>query len=132
MLENLNIKLYIIGDGPEKNNLLNKIKELKIEDKVIFMGEQKHINDILKRADLFIFTSRSESLPNSLVEAMANKLPIVAYNVGGISEIIENGFNGYLIDFGKQNEFINNYLQWFSKLHSCFGRRLKNNAVRCL
>ena len=66
---NNNYKLFLIGEGELKEEIENKIKELKIENKVIFLGIRKDVNELLQGFDMFVFPSFHEGLPVTLVEA---------------------------------------------------------------
>lgn len=93
-------KLNIIGDGMERNNLLELAKDLKLGDKVVFHGYQNKdfINDMLMNSALYVMTSRTESFGLVLIEAMSYGIPCVAYDSAqGANEIIDDGKNGYLI-----------------------------------
>jgi len=94
--------LLIIGDGPEKNNLLEQAKETKL---IEFLGAQNHekVVKYLRAADIFTLASVSvegdrEGVPTSIMEAMAAGLPVAATNVGGIPELVKNGENGILVE----------------------------------
>jgi glycosyltransferase involved in cell wall biosynthesis len=94
-----NIKLIIVGDGPQKENLLKQSRNLKIAEKVSFLGYRKHSDtiSILKLADIFVNPSYTEGLPTTVLEAALCKKAIIATNVGGTNEIIKDGRSGYLI-----------------------------------
>jgi glycosyltransferase involved in cell wall biosynthesis len=92
-----NIKLLIIGEGSILARLHEQAKEKKVYDSIIFTGRRRDIPDILSCIDIFVMPSIAEGLPNSLLEAMAMGKPIVATEVGGIPEVIKNGFNGLLV-----------------------------------
>jgi glycosyltransferase involved in cell wall biosynthesis len=93
------IKLLIVGDGPQKENLLRQAENLKIAEKVSFLGYRNHSDaiSILKLADIFVNPSYTEGLPTTVIEAALCKKAIVATNVGGTNEIIKDGRGGYLI-----------------------------------
>jgi len=95
-----NTKLFIIGDGPQKNNLKKLTEKFDIQEKVIFFGYRKfeEIIAILKISDIFVNPSYTEGLPTSVIEAGLCNVPIIATNVGGTSEIIENEKSGFLIN----------------------------------
>jgi glycosyltransferase involved in cell wall biosynthesis len=82
LLKNKNIKCLIIGDGPEKNSLQKLVKELSLENKVIFLGKRKDIPELLSATDIFVLPSLSEGLPISLLEAMASKCACVVTDIG--------------------------------------------------
>jgi len=92
------LKLFLIGDGPQKNNLASLARILKLEDDVIFLGEKPHeeIPRWLNLADVFVLPSASEGFPTIIVEAMACGVPIVATNIGGVPEAISDGNTGIL------------------------------------
>lgn len=94
------IKLIIIGDGPERKELENITNVLNLQKKITFMGFLQHnlIPKYMIASDIFILPSLSESFGIVNIEAMSGGLPIVATNVGGIPEIIINEINGFLVE----------------------------------
>ncbi len=88
--------LVIIGDGPDLKKLNNLIFELKLQDKVMLLGGKKNASIYLKAFDIFVLPSRYEGLPFGLIEAMQAGLPIVATQVGGVTELLEN--SGLLVE----------------------------------
>jgi glycosyltransferase involved in cell wall biosynthesis len=94
------IKLTLIGVGPELEKCRQYVQNQNIQEKVQFLGQINHdrIADLLRNNDIYCQPSRSEGLPSAPLEAMACGLPVVATNVGGMNEIIESGFNGYLCE----------------------------------
>ena len=93
-----NIKLVLVGEGPERPELEKLIKKLGIENHVILTGRQKEIPKLLKCADIFVLPSKREAFGLVLLEAMIAGLPIIASDTGGIPEIIENKKNGILVE----------------------------------
>lgn len=108
------IKLYIIGEGELKQQLVDKINVLNLSDRVILLGGKSECYDDLKESDIFILTSKWEGFPMTIIEAMGTGIPILSTDVGGISDIIESGKNGVLCDINKEDiveklkELINN------------------------
>lgn len=93
-----NIRLIIVGEGPLKNELMNYANELGIEKVVYFLGRKDNVYEILSQIDICVLASTErEGLGLSLLEAMCHSKPIVGTKIGGIPEIIENGYNGYLV-----------------------------------
>ncbi|GBD96427.1 MAG TPA: glycosyltransferase family 1 protein [Nitrospirae bacterium] len=86
------------GNGPQKQNILNKIKSLGLENKVFMLGLRNDVPAILKSIDLFVLPTFQEALGTSFLEAMAMGKPVVGTNVGGVGEVIKNGLNGFLIE----------------------------------
>ncbi len=91
-------KLVIIGEGPEKTDLEKLANKLKIQNHVKFLGHQENIPKLLKSSELFVLPSVKEAFGLVLLEAMAAQLPIVATNVGGIPEIVEDRKTGMLVE----------------------------------
>ena len=92
-----NLELVIIGDGPEKENLINLVKNLQVESSVKILGSKDNISTFLNKADLFILPSINEGVSNTLLEAMSSGLPVLAADVGGNSEIVVQGKTGFLV-----------------------------------
>ncbi|MHA1298617.1 MAG: glycosyltransferase family 4 protein [Candidatus Helarchaeota archaeon] len=94
-----NVFLMIIGDGPEKNKLMKLAKSLKLEEKVRFLGKisNERLPLYYSACDIFALPSLYEGQPTVILEAMACEAPIISYSVGGISELIKQGYNGFLV-----------------------------------
>jgi glycosyltransferase involved in cell wall biosynthesis len=86
----VNIKFVILGIGPDEAKLKSLAAELKLEDRVIFLGHIEHqdMPKYLKISDIFIRPSLSEGLGNSFIEAMAAEIPVIATPVGGIPDFL--------------------------------------------
>lgn len=91
------VVFLLIGDGKERPRLEQQVKEGGLERKVIFLGRREDIPELLACCDLSVLPSEAEGLPNSVLEAMAAGLPVVATCVGGVPEIIRNGMDGLLV-----------------------------------
>ena len=96
--KNNKIKLILVGDGPEKSNYEKLVKELNIENNVIFAGYQNNIGNYYSIIDIFCLTSAFEAFGLVLAEAMLHKLPVVATNVGGMKHIVVADETGFLVD----------------------------------
>lgn len=92
-----NIHLVLVGDGQERAALEAQVRQLKLTDVVHFAGYTKTPGDYMADANVFVLSSRSEGIPNVVLEAMAMGKPVVATAVGGVPEIIEDGINGRLV-----------------------------------
>ncbi len=92
-----NIICVIVGDGPLYNELKEFARALYVEKSVYFPGVRKDINTVMSSFDVFTLTSLSEGISNTILEAMACGLPIVATKVGGTVEIIKHEENGILV-----------------------------------
>ncbi len=95
---NGDVRLQIVGDGPEKEKLLALCELNHVSSNVEFVGFKNDVEEYLKQADAFILPSYSEGFSLALVEGMLVGLPCIATKVGGPSEIITNGKTGFLID----------------------------------
>lgn len=91
------IRFIIIGDGPKKGALMKLSSELGIKDKGIFTGFQPDVTRWLFCFNIFCLTSKEEGLPQSVLEAMALGIPVIATDVGGVGEVIEDNKTGILI-----------------------------------
>ena len=89
--------LTVVGDGPLLAALRDLVAERNLEDRVEFTGNVADIAPHLARADTLLSTSRTEGLPGVLIEAAAAGLPAVVYDVGAISEIVEDGSSGIVV-----------------------------------
>lgn len=89
----------IIGDGPESQRVLFTIHELGLEKNVTLHGrlDDAGVRAALQRADLFLFSSLSEGVSNSVLEAMACGLPVVTTDCGGIREAVRDGIEGFVV-----------------------------------
>ncbi len=96
-LKHLTWKLDLVGDGPEHESMQQLASLLGIGDRITFHGYQQDPAAILSGAQAFVLSTRSEAFPRSILEAMRAGLPIVASNVGGVSEAVEHGRNGLLV-----------------------------------
>jgi len=94
---NINCKLVIVGDGPERQSLTNAARESGLDARIIFTGQLGEVGPYYAMADVFVLSSHSEGSPNVLLEAMAANLPVVATCVGGVPEIVENEKSALLV-----------------------------------
>lgn len=90
------VKLILVGDGPERVPTERKARELGVYDDIRFLGKQDPIEEILSIADVFLMPSDSETFGLAALEAMACSVPTVVSNVGGLAELVEDGETGYL------------------------------------
>jgi glycosyltransferase involved in cell wall biosynthesis len=93
------LHLVIAGEGPERENLMQQSREHGISDQVCFLGNQSHrqILSLMKSCLLFVLASRAEGMPLVIAEAMACGRAVVATNVDGIPEIVQDGTTGLLV-----------------------------------
>lgn len=101
-----NIKLWVVGEGPEKGNLEALATELNIRDRVDFLGQRAHseVLSLLKQSDIFVLNSVHEGLPHVVIEAMACRVPVIATNIKGTGEVVTDGKTGLLVTPGDIGE----------------------------
>ena len=95
---NLQAKLVIVGEGPERERLEQEINSLRVKERVRFAGQVSDVKPFYAIADLMVLPSHSEGSPNVLLEAMAARVPVVATAVGGVPEIATHKENALLVE----------------------------------
>jgi glycosyltransferase involved in cell wall biosynthesis len=90
----------IVGDGPLRASVEQKVRRLGIESVVRLLGVRSDIGDLLAASDVMVLASRTEGMPGVLIEAGMAGVPVVAYNVGGVGEVVEHGITGTLVTPG--------------------------------
>ncbi len=88
----------IIGDGPMHNKILEEVRKLGLERRIVLAGAIPNAWQYLTAFDVFVLPSRKEGFPWVILEAMAARVPVIATSVGAVPEIIENGINGIVVD----------------------------------
>lgn len=99
-IKDLPWSLELIGDGPLSVGVQQKARDLGLLDRVEFSGLCNDVAARLARSDVFVLVSNWEGLPLSILEAMRARLPVVASNVGGVAESINDGVSGFLVPKG--------------------------------
>lgn len=100
-------KLTIAGDGRLRDKLMDSIITLGLKDRVTFLGQVSDVLGALIEHDLMVLSSYTEGFPNVVIESLSVGVPVVTFKVGGISEVIMDGFNGYVIEQGDAESFKN-------------------------
>lgn len=115
--EQASSKLLIIGDGSERKNLENLVEKLNLKEKVKFLGEipNEKIPEYLVAGDCFVLPSVKEGFGIVILEAMACQIPVVGTNVGGISDIIEDGKTGILVEPKKPEQIASALFKIYSE-----------------
>ena len=90
------VKLLLVGDGPERVPTERKARELGVYDDIRFLGKQDPIEEILSIADIFLMPSQTETFGLAALEAMACRVPTVVSDVGGLPELVNDEETGYL------------------------------------
>lgn len=125
------IHLYIAGEGPLLNKLKKATQKLGIADHVTFSGYQSNMAYFLSKIDIFVLSSFYEGFGLVLVEAMAAGLPVVATDVGGVREVVEDGSTGLIVPAGSQSDLVMGieYLLQNPELARDFGKKGRNRAL---
>jgi glycosyltransferase involved in cell wall biosynthesis len=96
-LEFPDARLVIIGDGELRHKLEGQVQELGICEQVLFTGKVEDVMPYLRRMDLFVLPSLWEGFPTALMESMASDVPVIATDVPGTRELIQDQVNGWLV-----------------------------------
>lgn len=96
----LDCKLLLVGDGPEMGRIIQQVRELGLQDHVLFLGKRDSLAEFYNISDIKILLSEKEAFGLVLLEAMACGVPVIGSNIGGMPEIIEPGVNGYIVELG--------------------------------
>lgn len=104
---NPHLQYFVCGEGPEEENLRTLIKQLGVEKQVHLLGFRYDIKELLNAADIYLFSTKQEGLPRSMMEAMAMGKPCVVSDIRGNSDLIENGIGGFLCKPTDVNAFAN-------------------------
>lgn len=93
-------KLLLVGDGPEMGRVIQQVRDLGLDDDVLFLGKREGIAEFYNISDIKLLLSEKEAFGLVLLEAMACGVPVIGSNIGGMPEIIDPGVNGYLVELG--------------------------------
>jgi sugar transferase (PEP-CTERM/EpsH1 system associated) len=131
--EQKKLRLLLVGDGPEKRNLESVRKRLPIGDRVLFLGERDDVDKILSAFDFFVLPSRNEGISNTILEAMATGLPVIATDVGGNPELVKHGCTGLLFPPGDCEALVNAlnfYIEQNPHMIEIHGRNARERVIR--
>lgn len=97
--------LTIVGQGPLEKEIRSKIEKLKLTDRVELKGLVKNVPELISQHHLMVLPSIAEGFPNVVLESFSVGVPVVAFRVSGINELLRHDFNGYIIDLGDLQSF---------------------------
>lgn len=118
----LGLYAVLVGEGDERGTLEKRAAELGIGDRVKLLGHRSDARDCHQMFDLYLQTSDTEGIPNALLEAMAVETPVVATDVGGTAEIIENEVHGLLVSKGDVDQMASAVRRTIEDRESTSGR----------
>lgn len=121
------IKFILLGDGPELKNMKEIIKSEKLESDIYLLGSKDNIIEHLKCIDILLLCSYIEGLPLAPLEAFSQGVPVIATNIEGTNEEIENGYNGYLVEMKDIDAFKEKILKLYND--ETLLLKLKKNAT---
>jgi glycosyltransferase involved in cell wall biosynthesis len=100
-----NLTLMIVGDGPERADLETMVDELHLRPNVLFVGHRNDVPEMLAAADMAVMPSLSEGLGVAAIEALAAGKPVVAFDTGGLREVVTDGADGRVVPAGDHTAF---------------------------
>jgi len=123
-------RFVMLGDGPLRSAVAERVRAAGLEGRFELPGEQIETERWLRRADVFWLTSAWEGLPNVALESMASGVPVVAADVGGTRELFRSGVEGFLVRPGEAGEFVyyGGALLRDGELRSRMGRAARQRA----
>jgi glycosyltransferase involved in cell wall biosynthesis len=118
--------LHLVGSGPLQKQIEELVKQKGLQEQVKFYGFRGDVMQFIKNANVLLLPSIIEGLPGVILEAFYCKTPVVAYNVGGIGEIVINDKTGYLVPKGSEEAFADKVLAALNK--TPYNEQLVQNA----
>ena len=103
-MQGQDIRLLLVGDGPEESRLKALVETLSLQANVVFLGARSDIPQVMALFDLFVLPSLGEGISNTILEAMASGLPVIATRVGGNQELVLEGETGRLVPAGESGQ----------------------------
>ncbi len=121
-----------VGDGPLLDRLRREVSAQELDEAVSFCGQRSDIPNLLRAMDLWVMSSVREGLPVSMLEAMAEGVPVVATDVGGIPDAVSHGESAWLVPPGKPRELAAGIVKVLQspELAGCLAARAKERVVR--
>lgn len=99
-------KLQLVGDGPLRRDIEAIVLQKRLDRSINFLGARKDVMELIAAADVLLLPSIIEGLPGVILEAFYCKIPVVAYDVGGVGEVLINNDTGHLVRKGDESAFV--------------------------
>lgn len=127
----INTTLTLLGDGINKQLLLDKVKQLNISDVVFFKGNVESVENYLWDADIYVHSATYEPLGLVIIEAMAAGLPVVALDGGGNRDLMIDGYNGYILSEQITEQFVEKILKLYNEadLYNTISQNAQTHAA---
>ncbi len=110
------VTLWLIGEGEERQRLGDLSRELGVAEKIIFLGHRSDACDFIRAADLYVTAASVEGLPHNVLEAMGAGKTVLASDIKGHRDLIDDGVDGFLYQYGNMGEFVNKTCQIYDKV----------------
>jgi L-malate glycosyltransferase len=126
------VRLVMVGDGPERSAAKYRAESLGVGADTVFVGKKANIADYLGVSDIFLLPSELESFGLAALEAQACELPVIATRIGGIPEVVNDGESGFLSDIGDVEKMAANTLKLLrdDEMRQAFGSRGREISVQ--
>ena len=127
-----NVRLIMVGDGPERSSAAYRAEKLGLVNDVDFVGKQANIEEYLGVSDVFLLPSELESFGLAALEAHACEVPVVATRIGGIPEVVTDGESGFLSDIGDVSKMSSDVLRLLTHedLRHRLGKKGREQAIQ--
>jgi glycosyltransferase involved in cell wall biosynthesis len=106
--------LILVGGGPLEEAIAKQVRDLALQEHVVMLGARTDVPDLLRAADIYVSSSKTEGMSNAILEAMSTGLPVVATRVGGAGDIVEHGTTGLLVPADDADQLANALVQVIS------------------
>jgi sugar transferase (PEP-CTERM/EpsH1 system associated) len=126
------LRLLMVGDGPLRAQVADILNQADVSKLAWLAGERDDVPQIMRALDLFVLPSLAEGISNTILEAMASGLPVVATAVGGNSELVEEGRTGTLVPKSDPQAMAQAMLRYYTDASECQrqGREARSDAER--
>ena len=124
-------RLLLVGDGPERAKVAAMVRALDLSRQVCFLGAMVEFAELIRHADLFMLPSETESFGLAALEALASGVPVVAYDVGGLPEVVRDGETGRLTPVGDIDAMANAAITLLAddSTHARYARAARQDAL---
>jgi N-acetyl-alpha-D-glucosaminyl L-malate synthase BshA len=118
-------RLLLVGDGPEMTRVCKQVRELNLEDLVLFLGKQENLEELYSISDLMLLLSEKESFGLVALEAMACGVPCIGTNTGGLPEVVTHQQTGFICEVGDIEDISTKAIQLLSDktLHQSYSQK---------